>query len=120
MAKTRTAVGLLAPAGAILAGALLLAGCGGAASTASSTAANSAAANVTPAATTTVPAPRLRIVSPRAGAHTGQTLTVSVRLTGGASAGSRVLRYVLDGHQSRQGSSISSSMNWHPDATTSS
>ncbi|HEY1457343.1 MAG TPA: hypothetical protein VGF15_02390 [Solirubrobacteraceae bacterium] len=49
-------------------------------------------------------APHLSILSPRAGAHTGSTLTVRVAISGTANTGARRLRYVLDRRLTRLGS----------------
>jgi hypothetical protein len=61
-----------------------------------------------PASTTTSaappPAPRLRIIAPRPGAVTSQTLTVRLSLTGAAPHGPHAVRYVLDGALVRLGS----------------
>jgi hypothetical protein len=97
------------PASAVVTLAVIVAGCGGSSSSSSTT----TAANVAPAANTstakakTQPAHtiRLRIVSPRPGAHTGQTLTVHVKLTG-ASAHSARFRYVLGSVKRSAGSKI--------------
>src|SRR5579859_1192356 len=58
--------------------------------------------------TTAAPAPaspagRLRIISPRRGAHTAETLTVHVQLTGASTTGSRPFMFVLDGRLTRLG-----------------
>ena len=87
----------MAPAAVAL--AALAAGCGGSSSSSNG---STAAAQVTPAASTSTtkskPEPaapiHLRIVSPKPGAHTGQTLTVRVKLTG-ASSGHARFHYVL-------------------------
>ncbi|MGZ4236954.1 MAG: hypothetical protein ACXVWT_12805 [Solirubrobacteraceae bacterium] len=87
----------LAPAAIAL--VAVAAGCGG---SSSSSAGSTAAAQVAPAASTsaakskTEPAKpiHLRIISPKPGAHTGQTLTVRVRLTGASNAHAR-FHYVL-------------------------
>ncbi len=67
----------------------------------SSTAA--AATTTTAAAAAAKPRPHLRILAPRAGARSGETLTVRVALTGVAPKGG-ALRYVLDGRLTRRGS----------------
>ena len=79
--------------------AALVAGCGGSGSSSSS---STAAAQVAPAANTTTTKSKvqpahpihLRIISPKPGAHTGQDLTVRVKLTGAPSAHAR-FHYVL-------------------------
>jgi len=101
--KTRKRGRALVPgAGATVAVGLILAGCGGSGST-SAPASQPAS---TPTASATVVAARpagLRILSPLAGSHTGSTVTVHVRFTGSAPGGP-ALRYLLDGHLSRHGS----------------
>jgi hypothetical protein len=92
------AVGLLVAVG------LLLAGCGGGASKT-----NAAPSRPSPPAATTaklaaVTPPRLSIIAPRRGAHTGPTLTVRVRIAGTAARGSGAFRYLLDNKVSRRGS----------------
>ena len=95
----------LAPAALAL--AALAAGCGGSSSSSSST----AAAQVSPAANTsttkTKPAKsiHLRIISPKSGAHTGETLTVRVGLTGASSAHAR-FHYVLGSIKRSAGAKI--------------
>ncbi len=93
--------GPLAMAFGVLAVSVAAAGCGS--SSSSTTTAHAAA----PAPTTTAarpPTPHLRIRSPRSGAHTSQTVTVRVVLTG-AVPRSPVLRYRLDGSRARRGAS---------------
>ncbi|MDQ6834647.1 MAG: hypothetical protein M3016_00485, partial [Actinomycetota bacterium] len=85
-----------------LTAALAVTGCGGASST--TTASHAAAAVIKTTATPPPPAPHLRILSPRSGARTGQTVTVHVVLVGAPSAGSTLFRYVLDGGPPRRGS----------------
>ncbi len=85
-------------------GGLVLAGCGS-----SSSPPNTAQSAATPAAATTAsvataPPPTLRLLAPTRGAHTGTTVTVAVHLTGRAPGGSHVYRYLLDGRESRLGS----------------
>jgi hypothetical protein len=77
--------------------ALIASGCGGSSSSSSTT----STGNATPAAnTSSTPAstpkahPHLAIVSPKAGAHTHQTLTVRVKLSGAQGAKPQ-FRYVL-------------------------
>jgi hypothetical protein len=77
-------------------------GCGGGASTTSAARAPRAGAPAAQPAARPAAAPRLRIVSPRAGAHTGTTVRVRVQLTG-AAGGGRAFRYVLDGREHRTG-----------------
>jgi hypothetical protein len=90
---------------ATIALAALLAGCGSSGSKTTSQPVAATTSASTPASATAAAAkpPSLRILSPAAGAHTGSTLTVRVRLAGAAPAGTG-LRYVLDGHLSRHGS----------------
>ncbi len=57
-----------------------------------------------PRAPTPAPPPHLRIVSPRRGAHTKQTLTVRLSLTGAKAGGQRGFRYILGGRLTRVGS----------------
>jgi len=106
MTIARTPRKLLAPVCAVPVAALLLAGCGsgGASATTHASSAQDAAATVARAPVATVPTLRLRILSPRSGAHTGQTLSVSVRLTGDPSGASGAFHYLLDGRESRNGS----------------
>jgi hypothetical protein len=96
--------GLLATAAITV--AMIATACGGSGSSSSSTTSTS---NATPAAnTSSTPAstpkahPHLAIVSPKAGAHTHQTLTIRVKLSGAQGAKPR-FRYVL-GSVKRQGS----------------
>jgi hypothetical protein len=97
----------LAPAAVAL--AALAAGCGGSSSSSSST----AAAQVSPAANTTTTKSKLepanpvhlRIVSPKPGAHTGQTLTVHVKLTGSSGRHAR-FHYVLGSVKRSAGTKI--------------
>jgi hypothetical protein len=96
------------PASAVVTLAVIVAGCGSSSSSSTTTAANVApAANTSTAKAKTQPAHtiRLRIVSPRPGAHTGQTLTIHVKLTG-ASAHSARFRYVLGSVKRSAGSKI--------------
>jgi hypothetical protein len=107
------AIRRLSPA---LALALVATACGGSSGSASagksSTAANSSSAAATSSsatASTTAAAsaaavahPHLRILAPRAGARSGETLTVRIAVTG-ASASPDALRYVLDGKLTRRG-----------------
>lgn len=73
------------------------------ASTPTGAPASTQASNVKPAAAV-VPAAHLAILSPRAGGHTGSTLTVRVAASGAPSGAAPRLRYVLDGRFSRSGS----------------
>lgn len=109
-----TALRRVSPA---LALALVVSACGGGSSSTSrsssaATATNSPAATSSAAASSSTtaaasaaaePRAHLRILSPRAGARSGETLTVHVALSG-AAAGSDPLRYVLDGRLTRRGS----------------
>lgn len=84
-----------------LAVAFTAAGCG------SSSPGTTTASSTAPAATTTSarpPRPHLHVRSPRSGAHTGQTVTVDVVLSGAASRRASVLLYILDGRRARRGS----------------
>ena len=98
----------LVPIGASIL-ALALTACGAGHSSQPSTTTGVAAAS-TPTSTTTPapapapPAPHLRIVSPRRGAHTEQTLTIRLSLTGAPAAGQRGFRYILGGRLTRVGS----------------
>jgi hypothetical protein len=90
--------------------AVLAAGCGGSSSSSSS---STAAAQVAPAANTTAAKSKaqpahpihLRIVSPKPGAHIGQTLTVRVRLTGANGTHAR-FHYVLGSIKRTAGAKI--------------
>lgn len=97
----------LAPA-ALALGALA-AGCGGSSSSSatSSAARVAAAANTTTAKSKAPPkkAVHLRIVSPKPGAHTGQTVTVRVKLTGAPSAHPR-FHYVLGSAKRTSGAKV--------------
>src|SRR5262249_39066426 len=98
----------LAPAAVAI--AALAAGCGGSSSSSTS---STDAAQVGPAAATsttkTKAAPahpvHLRIISPKAGAHTGETLTVRVKLTG-APTGHARFHYVLGSIKRSAGAKI--------------
>jgi hypothetical protein len=57
------------------------------------------------AAPPTAPTPHLSILTPRTGAHASSTLTVRVAVSGAPSASTQRLRYVLDHHLTRAGSS---------------
>src|SRR5581483_1888020 len=89
--------------------ALVVAGCGGSSSSShsSSAATGTPVTSASSTSTTTAARPsrplRLHIVSPRAGAHTAQNLTVRVALTGTASGRVHSFRYVLDGVLTRHG-----------------
>ncbi|HEY2259685.1 MAG TPA: hypothetical protein VGH45_08225 [Solirubrobacteraceae bacterium] len=89
------AIGSLAALGV----ALAISACGGSSSSSTTTA---AAATTQAAATTTTtpsaPKPRLKTLTPRAGAHTGSSVAVKVALIGGKATGAKPFRYVLDGH----------------------
>jgi hypothetical protein len=95
----------LVPAAASIAVGLLLTGCGSSSSKTASVAQPApagATATASAAASAAKPA-GVRILSPAAGSQTGSTVTVHVRVSGGAT-GSAKLRYLLDGHLSRHGS----------------
>ncbi len=80
-----------------------LAGCGSSSSHTTSNVAASAPASTAPAVATTAAARRatLTVLSPRAGEHTGSTVTVRVRLDGAPSGTAHAFRYVLDGRVTR-------------------
>jgi hypothetical protein len=83
-----------------LASAVAVTGCassGTSPATRAATAAQAVTAAVPP------PVPRLSILSPRTGAHTGPTVTVRVALGGAPSAGGQRFRYVLDRRLTRSG-----------------
>lgn len=86
----------------VLAVAITATGCG---SSASSTPAASKSDPVS--ATTAITPPRpivhLRILSPRSGAHTRQTVTVRLVVTGSAQPGAKSFRYVLDRGRAKHG-----------------
>jgi hypothetical protein len=83
---------------------LLASGCGGSSMTATprTPKATPPTAVAKPAAAAT---PHLSILSPRAGAHTGSTLTVRVATSGAPGGKAPRLRYVLDRRLTRSGSS---------------
>jgi hypothetical protein len=87
--------------------ALAASGCGSnsfsGAGSSSSVARVSVARQATAASRPVAALPHLSIISPRAGVHVGQTLTVRVRVSG-TNATSQRLRYVLDGRLTRLGS----------------
>jgi hypothetical protein len=97
-ARSRSLIGT----SATLAAGLALAGCGGAGHATKVTQPTSAAPSAK--APVAVPPVRLRILSPKAGAHTGTKLTVRVLLTGSSPGHPPSLRYVLDGAVTRRGS----------------
>jgi hypothetical protein len=102
----RKALGLL---GACSLAALAVTGCGGSSHHATHPETTAVAVTSAPASTsTTAPAPapaaRLRIIAPRPGATTSQTLMVRLSLTGGGAPGAHLFRYVLDGTLVRLGS----------------
>jgi hypothetical protein len=74
----------------------LLAGCGG-----SSAKPATSNAPAKPIAVAAVARPRVEILSPRPGAHTGSTVAVHVRVSG--DVGAAQLRYALDGGRARTG-----------------
>ena len=106
--KAARNTGILLASGAL---AVAVSACGSGASSSTSSASTAstsapAAASTqasTPATSVSAPTPHLTILSPRAGGHTGSTLTVRVAATGAASGAQR-FRYVLDGHFTRSGS----------------
>jgi hypothetical protein len=106
--KAARTTGVLLASGA-LAVAVSACGSGASSSTSSANTASTpapAAASTqasTPTTSVSAPTPHLTILSPRAGGHTGSTLTVRVAATG-APSGSQRFRYVLDGHFTRSGS----------------
>jgi hypothetical protein len=91
-----------------LAVAAAVAGCAGSGAGSTTTSAakrtpvSTTRANVGPAAP---PAVHLSVLSPRAGAHTGSTLTVRIADTGAPSDAPQRFRYVLDGRVMRSGPS---------------
>jgi hypothetical protein len=87
--------------GASAAAALAALASGCASSTPGKTAGSTAAAKTSVAA---AQPSRLRIVSPRQGASTGQTVSVRVVVIGGPGAGASALRYMLDRGGARSGS----------------
>jgi hypothetical protein len=90
-----------APAAAV-ALAVILVGCGSGAS--KTTLSNTTNAQVSTAPRTAAVAPRLLILTPRRGSHTGQSPTVRVGLSGANPTGRRAFRYLLDGRIARLGS----------------
>ncbi len=86
--------------------ALAVSGCGGSGSGKSASAATHATTRTSSTqAPISVPMPRLSILSPRRGAHTGATLTVRVAVRNAPKSGARRFRYVLDRRLTRFGSS---------------
>jgi hypothetical protein len=87
----------------VLALALSMTGCGS--SSSSTTAASKPApTGLTTATTTTAPVRRIRILAPRSGAHTGQTVTVRVEVTGSPRIASDLVSLRLDGGRVKRGS----------------
>ncbi len=86
--------------------ALTASGCGSGSPRAKSSSTAAAAAAAAVASTTSSPPPvrHLRIVAPRSGARTGQTVTVHVVLAGAVTGRSNLFRYVLDGGRASRGS----------------
>lgn len=86
--------------------ALILSACGGSSSSSSGAAGTSTQAAATTSSTTSTPKPkpRLPILTPRAGAHTGSVVTVRVSLLHAHATGADSFRYVLDGRLTRLGS----------------
>lgn len=84
--------------------ALAATGCGGSSSTTAAShppASHPAAAPATSTASPPAAVRKLRILSPRSGVRTGQTVTVRLALTGAKPTGSGSFRYILDGRASR-------------------
>jgi hypothetical protein len=98
----RRARGLALVGASIL--SLGLAACGAGQSSQPTTTTNVAAASTSTTTTTPASPPHLRIVSPRHGAHTKQTLTVRLSLTGAKAGGQRAFTYILGGRLTRLGS----------------
>jgi hypothetical protein len=94
----------LAPSASVIV-ALLLSGCGGSSASSNSAAQTPTATQASTTAATPAPALHLAILAPRAGSHTGSTLTVHVAVSGEPSGTSAHFRYVLDHDPSRTGSS---------------
>jgi hypothetical protein len=88
-----------------LALALILSACGSSSSSSSAAGTSTQAAATTSSTTSTpAPKPRLPILTPRAGAHTGSLVTVRVSLLHARATGADPFRYVLDGRLTRLGS----------------
>jgi hypothetical protein len=60
------------------------------------------------------PAAHLHILSPRPGAHTGQTVIVRLRLAGGGSPGRRAFVYRLDRHRPKRAGALFTLRHLHP------
>jgi hypothetical protein len=88
--------------------ALAATGCGGSSSSSSSSSSTAtshvAAAVVQTTVSPPAPVASLRIISPRSGARTGETVTVDVVVVGVKSGGSSSLRYILDSGRATPGS----------------
>jgi hypothetical protein len=80
-------------------------GCGGSSSGrgSSSTTASNATTAAAAAKSSAPVAPRLLILAPRRGSHTGRSLSVRVGLSGANSTGRHAFRYLLDGRIARLG-----------------
>jgi hypothetical protein len=81
---------------------LAVSGCGGNSSSTKTPASVTAHASSAPLSVT-APTPDLSIVSPRAGAHTGPSLTVRVAVSGTQTGAASRFRYVLDRRLTRFG-----------------
>lgn len=84
--------------------ALAISSCGSSGKSAS-TATHAIARTSSTQAPVSAPMPRLLILSPRQGAHTGPTLTVRVAVSDAPKGGAQRFRYVLDRRLTRFGSS---------------
>jgi hypothetical protein len=87
---------------ALLLGAIGAAGCGASAPTSSHAPATTAALPAVQVSAAE-PAPRVRILSPRAGTRAGSTVTVRVSVSGEPAGGALRVRYVLDRRLVRTG-----------------
>ncbi|HUO69721.1 MAG TPA: hypothetical protein VMU39_03010 [Solirubrobacteraceae bacterium] len=81
--------------------ALVASGCGSSSSSDSKTTPTSVAAATTLAHVVSPPRPHLRIVTPRAGARTGQAVNVHLVIRGAAAGGPDAFRYILNGGHPR-------------------
>lgn len=103
MSTLSTTTARIGAAAAAVGLVVILVGCGSGAS--KSTLSNTTHAPVSKAARTAAVAPRLVILAPARGAHTGQALTVRVAVSATTASGRTAFRYLLDGRISRLGSS---------------